>query len=183
MTAIQLFVCVCVLTTGKKVLKFGKHPEEPRNLRCTSFQQGHQAIGGRTMLWHEYYGDEMMWRVVPSMKSPFQFTAMERRWQNNPSGLCAQLFLLLQILVVPIGEWNIQIYCPVCFHWQTFRWRYNVQVVHKPPDPEELGGTSTSNKKVDTKQVPVLRDNHQRVSGPDQAWWWRATVAVKVMLI
>lgn len=34
-------------------------------------------------------------------------------------------------------------------------------VCHKPPDPVELGGTRTSNKEVDTKQVPVLGDNHQ----------------------
>lgn len=46
-----------------------------------------------------------------------------------------------------------------------------MQVVDKPPDPVELGGPCPSKKEVDTKQVPVLGDNHQRVSGPDQAWW------------
>lgn len=46
-----------------------------------------------------------------------------------------------------------------------------MQAAHKPPDPVELGGTCTSNKEVDAKQVPVLGDNHQGVSGPDQAWW------------
>lgn len=43
-------------------------------------------------------------------------------------------------------------------------------MIHKPPDPVELGGTCAPDKEVDTKQVPVLRDNDQRVSRPDQAW-------------
>lgn len=42
---------------------------------------------------------------------------------------------------------------------------------HKPPDPVELGGSCTAEEEVDEKQVPVLRDDDQRVSGPDQAWW------------
>lgn len=39
-----------------------------------------------------------------------------------------------------------------------------------PPDSVELRGSRGADKEVDTKQVPVLRDYDQRVSGPDQAW-------------
>lgn len=38
-----------------------------------------------------------------------------------------------------------------------------------PPDSVELRGSRGADKEVDTKQVPVLRDYDQRVSGPDQA--------------
>lgn len=38
-----------------------------------------------------------------------------------------------------------------------------------PPDPVELGASCAAEKEIDTKQVPVLRDDDQRVPGPDQA--------------
>lgn len=37
------------------------------------------------------------------------------------------------------------------------------------PNPVELGGSSAAHEEVDSKQVPVLRDYDQRISGPDQA--------------
>ena len=43
-------------------------------------------------------------------------------------------------------------------------------MTHKPPDPVELRASCSAQEEVDTKQVPVPWDNHQRVSGPDQAW-------------
>lgn len=36
------------------------------------------------------------------------------------------------------------------------------------PDPVKLGGTCTADKEVDTKQIPVLWDDDQRISGPNQ---------------
>lgn len=43
------------------------------------------------------------------------------------------------------------------------------KVINKPPDPIELRGSCAADKEVDTEQVPVLGDDDQRVSGPDQA--------------
>lgn len=80
---------VCVLTTVKKVLRFGKDPEEPRNVRCPSFQQGHQAIGGRIMLWHGYYGDKMGW------------------CEDARAGLCPVWSLLFSPLQWSIGDRTI----------------------------------------------------------------------------
>lgn len=37
-----------------------------------------------------------------------------------------------------------------------------------PPDPVELGAPRTAEEEVDSKQVPVLRDYDQWVSGPDE---------------
>lgn len=37
-----------------------------------------------------------------------------------------------------------------------------------PPDPVKLGGSCAANKEVNSKEVPVLWDNNQWVSGPDQ---------------
>lgn len=37
------------------------------------------------------------------------------------------------------------------------------------PNPVELGGSCAAHKEVDSKQVPVLRDYDQGISGPDQA--------------
>lgn len=44
-----------------------------------------------------------------------------------------------------------------------------------PPDPVELRGSRAADEEVDGKQVPVLGDNDQRVSGPDKPWWRRTT--------
>ena len=41
---------------------------------------------------------------------------------------------------------------------------------HSLPDPVKLGGTCTADKEVDTKQIPVLWDDDQRISGPNQTW-------------
>lgn len=179
------FQCVCWLQL-KKVLKFGEDPEEIRNLRSASFQQGHQAKGGLG------YGMDIMetrWDDV-KMRGP-GWSQYEVSFSVHGSGASVTeepLRTLCPAFPSPSG--------PGCIYWKrkilrflapfassAFRWWYKRQVGHKPPDPEELGGTCTANKEVDTKQVPVLRDNHQRVSGPDQTWLGRATVTVKVKLI
>lgn len=44
-----------------------------------------------------------------------------------------------------------------------------LHVLLVPPDPVQLRGPSAAHKEVDSEQVPVLRDNNQWISGPDQA--------------
>lgn len=45
-----------------------------------------------------------------------------------------------------------------------------------PPNPVELGASGATQEEVDSEQVPVLWDDDQRISGPDQAWSTRAKV-------
>lgn len=41
-------------------------------------------------------------------------------------------------------------------------------ILFVPPDPVKLWGSGTTDKEVDGKQVPVFRDDNQRIPGPDQ---------------
>jgi len=45
---------------------------------------------------------------------------------------------------------------------------FSLLILFVPPNPVELGGSCAAHKEVDSKQVPVLWDYDQRVSGPDQ---------------
>lgn len=94
------------------------------------------------MLWRQH---GMMWRcwkgarLVPRVTSPFQFHC--RKWSVGSRGVSGLCRSLGQSLLILIV----------------------------PPDPVELRGSCASHKEVDTKQVPVLWDDDQWVSGPDQA--------------
>lgn len=76
---------------------------------------------------------------VPSVYNPFRPTGGED-WQHKHSGLCRLLHLLC---------------------------RLSFLLLLILPNPVELGASRTTNKEVNSEEIPVLRDDDQRISGPN----------------